>query len=168
MKEFTMKKFNPAHAQAIMELLADSPFYNTIHMNITDISEGYARLELEVTKEHHNPFGGIHGGVLATLLDTTTYWALYANAPEDQGYVTLDLLLNDLHSTHEGLVICEAHAVNEGHHILLSEGTIKTAEGRLLAFATSKCYGSSAIEPVTKALHALDPTITLPPKFVEG
>lgn len=65
-----MKKFNPAHAQAIMELLADSPFYNTIHMNITDISEGYARLELDVTKQHHNPFGGIHGGVLATLLDT--------------------------------------------------------------------------------------------------
>lgn len=58
--------------------------------------------------------------------------------------------------------------MNEGHHVLLSEGTIKTADGRLLAFATSKCYSSPAIEPVTKALHALDPTIMLPPKFIDS
>lgn len=163
-----MKKFNPAHAQAIMKLLAESPFYDTIGMDLVEISEGYARLDLDVTTEHHNPFGGIHGGVLATLLDTTTYWAQYANAPEGQGYVTLDLLVNDLHSTHEGLVICEAHAINEGHHVLLSEGSIKTESGRLLAFATSKLYASPAIEPVTVALRKLDPTITLPPKYIEA
>ena len=55
------KKFNPAHAQAIMELLAKSPFYDLIDMDMVAIEPGYARVDLEVTKRHHNPFGQIHG-----------------------------------------------------------------------------------------------------------
>ena len=129
------KKFNPAHAQAIMELLAKSPFYDLIDMDMVAIEPGYARVDLEVTKRHHNPFGQIHGGVFASLFDVTTYWAQYADAPLDEGYVTLDLLVNDLHTTHLGKVICEAHAVNESHHVFLSEGTIKTEDGTLLALS---------------------------------
>lgn len=163
-----MKKFNPAHAEAIKKLLFDSPFYNTINMDIVDVSPGYARIDLEVTKEHHNPFGGIHGGVLATLLDTATYWAPYADVPEDKGYVTLNLLVNDLHTVHLGHVICEAHAIHEGHHVFLSEGTVKTEDGKLLAAGSSSLYSSPEIAPVTDSLQKLDPTIVLPPKFIDG
>lgn len=163
-----MKKFNPAHAKAIMELLAKSPFYDLIDMNMVAIEEGYARVDLEITKRHHNPFGSIHGGVFASLFDVTTYWAQYANAPLDRGYVTLDLLVNDLHTTHLGRVTCEARAVNESHHVFLSEGTIKTEDGTLLATGTSKLYCSAEIPPVEDVLKKLDPTIVLPPKYIEA
>lgn len=164
----TTKKFNPAHAQAIMELLAKSPFYDLIDMDMVAIEPGYARVDLEVTKRHHNPFGQIHGGVFASLFDVTTYWAQYADAPLDEGYVTLDLLVNDLHTTHLGKVICEAHAVNESRHVFLSEGTIKTQGGTLLATGISKLYCSAGISPVEDALKKLDPTIVLPPKYLEA
>lgn len=98
----------------------------------------------------------------------TTYWAQYADAPLDEGYVTLDLLVNDLHTTHLGKVICEAHAVNESHHVFLSEGTIKTEDGTLLATGISKLYCSAGISPVEDALKKLDPTIVLPPKYLEA
>lgn len=37
------KKFNPAHAQAIMELLAKSPFYDLIDMDMVATEPGYAQ-----------------------------------------------------------------------------------------------------------------------------
>lgn len=161
-----MKQLNPAHITAIKELLADGPFYKFLGMHLSDIEPGYARLELTVEHHHLNPFGQIHGGVLASLFDTTTYWALYADMPEDRGYVTLDLSVNDLHSTHTGKIICETHLVHEANHVSLTEGTVKTEDGTLLATGISKLYSSPAIPPVNEMLKKLDPTITLPPKFI--
>ena len=37
---------------------------------VTEVDEGSARLEFEATDEHLNPAGTVHGGVLATLVDT--------------------------------------------------------------------------------------------------
>ena len=35
------------------------------------ISEGYARVEVEIGPQHVNPIGSVHGGVLFTIADTT-------------------------------------------------------------------------------------------------
>ena len=46
-----------------------NPFAQMLHIDATDLSEGYARAEMPVTEELYNPQGAVHGGVLYTLSD---------------------------------------------------------------------------------------------------
>ena len=40
---------------------------------------------------HLQAYGIVHGGVLATLIDTATFWSVYLRIPEDAGLVNIDL-----------------------------------------------------------------------------
>jgi len=76
------------------------------------------RAEIAARQKHLQPFGIVHGGVFASLLDATAFWAAYSQAPEDVGMTTVDLKLNYLAP-------------------LLSEASIRNEEGALLAHGTS-------------------------------
>lgn len=45
-------------------------FINYIGFVTTDVSDGYARGEIELNEMHGNPIGSVHGGVLFAMADT--------------------------------------------------------------------------------------------------
>ena len=44
-------------------------------MRIAALAFDCCRIELTLGERHMQPFGIVHGGVLATLIDTATFWA---------------------------------------------------------------------------------------------
>ena len=46
-------------------------FANFIGLAITEIRPGAAVTEMEITENHMNPIGSVHGGCLATMADVT-------------------------------------------------------------------------------------------------
>ena len=66
-------KVNPKHLEAIMKAVNASPYFSLLGIKITELASRTATVELEVEKKHLNPFGSVHGGVYASLIDTAAY-----------------------------------------------------------------------------------------------
>src|SRR6266545_4580797 len=87
------------------------------------------------------PLGTVHGGVLATLLDTATGCAVHSTLPAGIGYTSLDLTTRFLRpvTTASGALRCEGTVISRGRTTALAEARLTDAKGRLIAHATSSC-----------------------------
>ncbi|HPU54586.1 MAG TPA: PaaI family thioesterase, partial [Burkholderiaceae bacterium] len=89
----------------------------------------------------YNPIGSIHGGFLATLLDTAVGCAVHTVLEQGMGYTTLELKVNYLRGLSEevGPVRAEGRVVHTSRQIGLAEGSVVDSAGRLYAHATTTC-----------------------------
>lgn len=132
-----MQQPNPAYIQELIDKVNNSPFPTHMIMRLVDISLDEAQVALELADCHLQPFGIVHGGVLATLIDTATFWAVFLRLPEDAGLVNIDLKLNYLKPAHGGKLQASGRAIRSGNSICYSEARVVDGEGRLLAHGTS-------------------------------
>ncbi|MCL4675682.1 MAG: PaaI family thioesterase [Pararhodobacter sp.] len=104
----------------------------------TGYSQDYARFEIDIGPEHCNPFGIPHGGVYASILDTTMGSSgCWEGDPESfRPSVTLNLNVSFLAQPKGTHLICEARRVGGGKSIYFSEGEIRDDTGLVLARAT--------------------------------
>lgn len=51
------------------------PLLETLRIRLAEIGERHAVMEVEVQDIHRNYFGGAHGGLIATLVDTVSFFA---------------------------------------------------------------------------------------------
>jgi uncharacterized protein (TIGR00369 family) len=117
------------------------PVAMALGMEIHEIEAGRVVFGLEPREFHYNPIGSVHGGVLATLLDTAIGCAVHSQLPAGSGYTTLELKINYLRpvSVESGALACEGRVLHAGGRTALAEGRITDRKGRLVAFATSTC-----------------------------
>ena len=122
---------------------------------------------MNLDTKHLNPFGGIHGGVYASIIDTAAYWAVYCELEEDAGLISLDLKVDNLSTAKEGKLIVEGRQIKVGRSICLSEATVTDTQGKLLAHGTSKQMVTQGLQSIDQAVVAMGHQ-ALPPKFLEG
>ncbi|CUH63069.1 putative domain 1 [Thalassovita gelatinovora] len=104
----------------------------------TGYSDGYARFELDIGPQLLNPMGIPHGGVYASVLDTTLGSSgCWEGSPDSfRPSVTLNLNVNYLAKPRGSHLICEARRVGGGKSIYFSEGEIRDDTGIVLARAS--------------------------------
>ena len=114
-----------------------SPYPRHLRMQLVSISFDQAEVKLKTEQCHLQPFGIVHGGVLATLIDTATFWSVFLRLPEDAGLVNIDLKLNYLKSISTGIMTAQGRCIRAGRTINYAEASIKDKEGTLVAHGTS-------------------------------
>jgi uncharacterized protein (TIGR00369 family) len=122
--------------------LPSPPITNLLDMERFEVlDEGRVAVFMEAREFHYNPLGTVHGGVLATLLDTATGCAVHSTLPAGVGYTSLDLTTRFLRpvTTESGLLRCEGSVLSRGRTTALAEARLTDARGRLIAHATSSC-----------------------------
>lgn len=127
-----MQILNPEHLKAVINIINESPFFRHMSMKVTEIGTGYSVVAVRVGKKHMNPFGGLHGGVYASVIDTAAYWSAYCDLPEDSGLVSIDLKVDFLASAIEGNVIIKGQSIKSGKTIHLAEANMFHENGRLI------------------------------------
>lgn len=132
-----MAKLNKAYIEKLMETVNTSPFPNHLRMRLVSISLDQATVKLETGQCHLQPFGIVHGGVMATLIDTATFWSAFLRLPEDDGLVNIDLKLNYLKSIVSGVITAEGRCIRAGRSISYAEARVMDKEGSLIAHGTS-------------------------------
>jgi uncharacterized protein (TIGR00369 family) len=133
-----MLKPNPAYIRELLQTVNTSPFPTHLHFRLAAIEFDAARIELEVQQCHLQPFGIVHGGVLATLIDTATFWAVFLRLPQDAGLVNIDLKLNYLAPVIAGRSLAaEGRCIRAGRTLSYAEASVKDEKGTLLAHGTS-------------------------------
>jgi len=96
--------------------------------------DGRARLELDATEEHLNSAGGVHGGVLATLVDTAMGRAVRSRLGEDDGSATSQLTVTYLRPGKPGTLVVTAEVRKQGEHLTICEADVEQ-DGRALVHA---------------------------------
>ncbi|MGC8490769.1 MAG: PaaI family thioesterase [Syntrophobacteraceae bacterium] len=128
---------NPEYVSELMDTVNASPFPHHIAMRVREIALDRAVIELGLASYHLQPFGIVHGGVFATLIDTATFWATFLRIPEDSGLVNIDLKLNYLKGAATGVLVAEGFAIHSGKTLSYAEATVYNGSRERVAHGTS-------------------------------
>jgi uncharacterized protein (TIGR00369 family) len=87
----------------------------------------------------YNATGTIHGGAVATLLDTAAGCALLSTLPQGKGLMSVEIKVNYLRAVHPsgGLLTATATVVKAGSSVGFTEGVVTDARGVVMATASS-------------------------------
>lgn len=117
------------------------PIASALAFDIGGYGEGHVEILCEPQEFHYSPYGMVHGGLAATLLDTATGCSIHTRLPSGIGYATLDLHVSYLRSiTHEtGAIRALGQVVSMGRRVAVAEGQLVDADDRQMARATATC-----------------------------
>ena len=132
-----MQQPNDDYINKLIEMVNTSPYPRHLRMGLVSISVDQSVVKLKTEQCHLQPFGIVHGGVLATLIDTATFWSVFLRLPEDAGLVNIDLKLNYLKSVSTGAMTAQGRCIRAGRSINYAEASVKDKEGNLIAHGTS-------------------------------
>ncbi|GGQ06518.1 phenylacetic acid degradation protein [Shewanella litoralis] len=111
-----------------------------IPMKPIEVNEGNVMFEAFANERHLNPMGGVHGGFAATVLDTVTACAVHSALPAGVSYSTIDLNIKMVRPVPKNQrLIAKGNLMNLSKSLGISEGTLTTEDGKLLATATATC-----------------------------
>jgi uncharacterized protein (TIGR00369 family) len=117
------------------------PIASTLGFGPLHLVDGTVVLEMEPQSFHDNPLGSMHGGVIATMLDTATGCAVHATLPVGVTYTSLDLSVRFIRAVRPGTgtVTATGRVVHRGSRTAVAEASVVDGSGRLIATATSTC-----------------------------
>ncbi|MCB5203771.1 PaaI family thioesterase [Neorhizobium sp. T786] len=113
-----------------------SPFVEFLGVTIVHQGEDQVQTSLPSQPVLQNRKGDIHGGVIATLLDTTLGMAARGEMDQQAASSTLSLTVNFL-SPARGELLCSARCVRKGRSIRFVEGQITDKDGEVVATAVA-------------------------------
>ena len=153
-----MKQLNPDHVAAVRAHINNCPYFNLLSMKINALEMGRSFLEVEVQEKHLQPYGIVHGGVYASLIDAAAFWAAYSSIVASSGMTTVEMKLNYLAPAASGRFIAKGKNIKTGKTLCLSEATVFDDKEKMLAHGTVTLMILKSLEINAKA--------DLPPKFL--
>ncbi|GAA1814097.1 PaaI family thioesterase [Planosporangium flavigriseum] len=117
------------------------PVMQTLGITPIEVEPGRMVFGLQPQEFHFNPIGTMHGGVLATLLDSAAACAVQTTLPAGVGYTSLDLTTKFLRpvTLRSGALRCEGTVLSRGQRTALAQAQVFDDADRLIAHATSSC-----------------------------
>ena len=111
------------------------PFSAVLGFRFIGVDDVEAVVEADPGPEHCNSVGIVHGGFLASLLDTTTGWAVHARVPEDAAAPHVHLSIQYVRAAVPGTtLVCRGRCVTVGGRIGSTEAEV-TQDGVVVARA---------------------------------
>jgi uncharacterized protein (TIGR00369 family) len=101
-----------------------------------EAGDGKAGLRFEAGDEHLNPAGTVHGGVLATLVDTAMGLAVRSTTGEGDVPATSQLTVTYLRPGKPGTIEVTAQVRTRGEHLTVCDADVRQ-DGRDLVHAVA-------------------------------
>ena len=124
-----------AQLERIHKALAEVPFAKLVGIELEEIDTGVATLALEVRGELKQNNGLVHGGVIATLIDTAAAFAVISLLPVDEQASTVDLTVHYLLPLRSGRARATARVVKAGRRVFVVSVDMTDRAGSLAATA---------------------------------
>ncbi len=134
--------FEP-HREELFKFFRTFPFFKLMGIELVDIEPGHAKLKLTWRPDLVQPAGVMHGGAIASLVDTAIAQSILLTPEYIQAHargariVSVDLRIKYLRPVSEGFVICEAHTPRVGRTITHSSAVVTNAVGKEVATGDS-------------------------------
>ncbi|HET7530436.1 MAG TPA: PaaI family thioesterase [Mycobacteriales bacterium] len=118
--------------------LPPPPVAELLGFEIVELAKGEVTFAMTPREEHYNAIGSVHGGVVATLLDTVMGCALHTLLPKQSWYTTLDINVR----YHRGVTLQTGRVLATGT-VTHNGRRTATAEARLVDAATRRLMATS-------------------------
>jgi uncharacterized protein (TIGR00369 family) len=148
---------DPEMARLMEQAFLDVPLHGVLGLEVIDVGRpGVAAMAIPLRQPALGATGQLHGGVIAVLFDLVC--AAAATTATTYDHTTTALVTADLHVRYLGAargdrVVAEAQVVKAGRTLVVVEGDLTDAEGRLVARADF----SASLVPLRTSLTA-DPS----------
>ncbi|NJM30539.1 MAG: PaaI family thioesterase [Rhizobiales bacterium] len=124
--------------QYLRQLIAEwkqSPMAEALNMRLIAADQGTATFEAFPSAQFYNPQRRMHGGYVATLLDSALGCAVQTVLPADEGYGTVELKVNFVRklTAETGRILCKATVLHAGSRMQTAEGKVMDEAGKLYA-----------------------------------
>src|SRR5215813_5620570 len=126
-------EITPERLRLIREKFETNHFPRSIGIELDSISSGQARLTLEVKPQHLQLAGVMHGGAIATLIDTAVAFAIAGSSEPSARFTTIEMKVNYLSAIREGRIVADAKVIRDGRRIIVAECDVTDSTGRLAA-----------------------------------
>ncbi len=134
MSEF---RLNPKYTKAISSIVNRSPYFSLLSMKIKELEWGMCVLEVRLDEKHLQPFGNVHGGVMASVIDAAAFWAVFPQVKDGMGLTTVEIKVNYLAPVRREKIVARGRCIKMGKTLALGEAYINGAGGNLLAHGTA-------------------------------
>lgn len=113
----------------------------TLGYDVTEAASGRVVVTVEPGDAHLNPYGTVHGGLVATLLDSCMGLAVQSTLEKGFAQTTVEFKISLIRpiTPETGLIKAEGVVLNRGRRIGTAEGRLTDGKGRLLAHGTTTC-----------------------------
>lgn len=117
------------------------PFAPTMLIDLVEVEEGRIVFAGRPDFSFLNPMGTVHGGWIATILDSAMGCAVHSTLKPGQIYTTTAMTINYVRplTADSGEVRCEARTVHSGARMATSEGRLIDGKGRVIAHGSESC-----------------------------
>ena len=126
-------EITPERLQLVREKFDGNHFPRSLGIELDSIEQGRARLSLDVKRQHLQLAGVMHGGAIATLIDTAVAFAIVGASEPNARFTTIEMKVNYLSAIREGRITAEATLIRDGRRIVVADCDVFDSNGRLAA-----------------------------------
>ena len=130
-------KLNPQYVEAVRKVVNQSTYFSLLAMEIKDLQWGTSLLEIKLGEKHLQPFGFVHGGAIASIMDAAAFWAVFPQVENGMGLTTVEIKVNFLAPAQKGRLVAKGRCIRLGKTLALGDTEIRNDEGGLVAHGTA-------------------------------
>ena len=119
------------------DALNNMAFARLIGMELVDIRIGEANLKVRIRDDLRQPYGILHGGVTASLIDTAMAFAVRTHLQDREVTTSVDLTVHYLRPHSDGEILCTARVVRAGKRVFTVSADVVNNDGKLIATGLS-------------------------------
>jgi acyl-CoA thioesterase len=126
-----------AEITRIRQAINRVPFATLLGIELEQAERGSATLRLNIRDELRQIHGLMHGGAIASLIDTATAFAIVTLLEDEEKFSTVDLMVNYLRPLKEGTATATARVLRAGRRLITVSADVFDDGGNLAATALS-------------------------------
>lgn len=138
------KKLDENIYNKIINLASKQNFLNLLGIQLDYMEKGKVIMSAENKKEFSQAIDYMHGGMVATLLDTAGAYAALTLVGETEYIVTSELKINYIRPVISNKVFATGNVINRGKTIIVVEADLKDENDKLLAKMMGSMFVVSA------------------------
>jgi len=123
----------------ILAFAKEFPFFKLIGLEVLDLEPRWSLTRITSRPDLNQPAGILHGGIIATLVDTGIAQAMMltdeyqAAMQQDSALVSVDLRIKYFRPVSSGAITCESSIVRLGRRIVHASSLVKNDAGKDVA-----------------------------------
>ena len=130
-------ELDPGRLARAREAFASVPYAKLIGLELGEVSRGQATIQLTVREDLKQYQGVVHGGAVASLIDTAAAFAVVTELEAGERVTTTDLTVHYLRPVSSGRLSATARLVRGGRRLFVLSVEVTNDQHVLLATAVT-------------------------------
>lgn len=123
--------------QRVQRAFEAVPYFRLLGIELKGVSPGLSVLSLPIREEHKQNHGVVHGGAIASLIDSAMAISIIPLLEENEGTTTVDLTVHYLRPLTDGVATAVARVTRQGRRVIVVTTEVLDNEEKVVAIATS-------------------------------